>query len=212
MSAVLTPAAPATPSNPCGLPLQALQAGLRRFTVAEYHRLIQLGVLTEGENVELLDGFLVHKMSRNPPHDTVLQLLMAVLPPRLPAGWTLRMQSAVTLSASEPEPDGAVVRGGPRTYVTRHPGPADFGIVIEVADSTLAGDRADKQRLYAQDGLPEYWIVNLVDRQVEVYTNPRPAAAPPSYATRTDYPVGGAVPLALGGATVASVPVADLMP
>lgn len=216
MSTTLTPA-PALTAPPAvppahRLPLQGLQAGFRRFSVAEYHRLIASGVLTEDDNVELLNGYLVHKMSRNPPHDSALQLLLAALPPRLPGGWTLRLQSAVTLAASEPEPDGAVVRGGPRTYAGRHPGPADCGLVIEVADSTLAADRADKGLLYAEAGIPEYWIVNIVDSQVEVYTRPSGPGATPAYASRQDYPTGAAVPLVLGGQTVGTLPVADLLP
>lgn len=194
------------------LPLQGLQAGFRQFTVAEYHNLIRIGVLTEDDNLELLEGYLVHKMSRNPPHDSTIQLILAALPGLLPVGWTVRVQSAITLADSEPEPDLAVVRGGPRTYAARHPGPADFGIAIEVSDTTLAADRADKGRIFARNGLPEYWVVNLPDEQVEVYTDPRPGESPPRYATRTDYPRSAAVPLALDGVAVARIPVADLLP
>jgi Uma2 family endonuclease len=212
MSAVLTPQTAAAVPNPLGLPLQALQAGLRRFSVDKYHRMIAVGLLTEDDDVELLDGYLVHKMSRNPPLDGSLLALQDLLTRLLPTGWVCRVESAVVAVRSEPEPDLAVVRGDLRTYFTRHPGPADSGVVIEVADPTLAGDRADKGRIYAEAGLPEYWIVNLVDRQVEVYTHPQPAAAPPAYATRTDYRAGDAVPLTLDGVPVATIPVADVLP
>src|SRR5215470_17301210 len=100
------------------LPLQGIMAGFRRFSVAEYHKLIDIGILTEDDNLELLEGYLVHKMSRNPPHDGTLQLLQEILAPVLPAGWRLRIQSAITLPDSEPEPDGAVARGDARTYLT----------------------------------------------------------------------------------------------
>jgi Uma2 family endonuclease len=216
MSTTLTPApaptAPPATALAYRLPLQGLQAGFRRFSVVEYHRLIASGVLTADDNVELLDGYLVHKISRTPPHDSALQLLLAAFPPRLPGGWTLRVQSAVTLSASEPEPDGAVVRGGPRTYAGRHPGPADCGLIIEVADSTLAADRADKGALYGEAGIPQYWLINLVDRQVEVYTLPSGPGLTPGYASRQDYRPGSAVSLILAGAQVAMIPVADLLP
>src|ERR1700682_2916036 len=102
------------------LPILGPQAGFRRFSVDEYHRLIQIGILTEDDNLELIEGYLVHKMSRNPPHDGTLQLIQDVLPSVLPPGWCLREQSAITLRDSEPEPDGAVVRGNARTYLTRH--------------------------------------------------------------------------------------------
>jgi Uma2 family endonuclease len=187
-------------------------AGFRRFSVAEYHKLIEIGILTEDDNLELLDGYLVHKMSRNPPHDAALQLIQETLPRLLPAGWCLRMQSAITLSRSEPEPDAAIVRGNARTYSTHHPGPADIGLVIEVADSTLDGDRIDKGRIYAEAGIACYWIVNLVDRQIEVYTLPSGATTAPAFAQRQDHSLGDDVTLLLDAATVANIPVRELLP
>jgi Uma2 family endonuclease len=198
--------------SPPRLPLQGLQAGFRRFTVAEYHDLIRQGVLTEDDDLELIEGYLVHKMAHNPPHDGSVLATQTALLRVLPAGWVCRVQSAITLRESEPEPDLAVVRGDPRAFFTRHPGPADFGIVIEVSDSTLAGDRDDKARMYARSNLPEYWIVNLVDRQVEVYTAPSGPGATPAYAVRHVYPAGAAVPLTLPGLSGASIAVADLLP
>lgn len=198
-------------ANPLGLPLRALRLGLRKFTVAEYDELNRSGVLGPKDRVELLEGYLVPRMSHNPPHAGPVYLLMAVLPDLLPAGWVFRSQLPVALSDSVPEPGGAVVRGDRRTYLARHPVPGDFGIVIEVASSSLDEDRVDQARIYARAGLPEYWIVNLVERQIEVYTNPQPGAAPPRYATRTDYRPGAAVPLTLDGATV-TVRVEDLLP
>jgi Uma2 family endonuclease len=194
------------------LPLLGTLAGFRRFSVAEYHKLIDIGVLTEDDNLELLEGYLVLKMARKPPHDGSLQLAQAALSPALPTGWCLRVRCAITLSDSEPEPDGAVVRGNARTYLTRHPGPVDIGLVIEVADTTLAGDRADKCRIYARASIAGYWIVNLNDRQVEAYTSPSGPTASPAFAQRTDYHIGDAVPLVLDGATVANVAVGDLLP
>lgn len=194
------------------LPLQGRMAGFRRFSVAEYHKLIEIGILTEDDNLELLDGYLVHKMSRNPPHDAALQLIQETLPRLLPAGWCLRMQSAITLSRSEPEPDGAIVRGNARTYSTHHPKPADIGFVIEVADSTLDGDRIDKGRIYAEAGIAYYWIVNLVDRQIEVYSLPSGATATPSFGRRQDHRLGDDVTLVLDTVAVASIPVRELLP
>ncbi len=194
------------------LPWQGTMAGFHRFSVAEYHKLIEIGILTEDDNLELLEGYLVHKMSRNPPHDAALQLIQDTLPRLLPGGWCLRMQSAVTLGGSEPEPDGAIVRGNARSYSSRHPGPSDVGVVIEVADTTLAGDRADKGRIYARASIPYYWIVNLVDHQVEVYTDPSGPTATPAYAQRQDRRLGDDIPLTLDGAAVATIPVGDLLP
>jgi Uma2 family endonuclease len=195
-----------------GGPFKRPVAGFRRFTVAEYHKLIRLGVLTENDRVELLEGYLVEKMPHDPVHDGTIQLVGAALSPHLPAGWCLRVQSAITLGTSEPEPDVAVVRGGTRSYLRSHPQPADFGIVIEVSNTTLDSDRDDKSVVYARAGLPVYWIVNLIDRQVEVYEQPSGATADPTYAATTVYKPGDAVPVVLDGATVGTIPVDDLLP
>ena len=203
-----SPSAPPPPAVP-SLPLYFDR--LYRYTVDQYHAMVEAGVITNEPKCELLDGLLVLKMPMNPPHGGGVKALIRVIPPRLPAGWELSVQAPVSLAESVPEPDGAVVRADPGEYFTRHPGPGDFGVVIEVADTSRLTDRRDKGRTYARAGLPVYWIVNLVEGQVEVYTDPQPAADPPGYASRADYKPGDAVPLTLDGATVA-VPVADLLP
>src|ERR1700687_1010859 len=187
-------------------------AGFRRFTVAEYHRLIQLGILTEDDNLELLNGYLVHKMTRNPPHDAALQKGTKKFLRLLPPGWDLRGQSAITLAESEPEPDFAVVRGDETSYVTRHPTAADVGLVVEVSDSTLLGDRDDKGPIYASAGIDCYWIVNLNDHQVEVYTAPSGPVADPKYGRRVDCQVGDTLSLLLPGAAPIPVAVQELLP
>ena len=192
------------------LPLRGTLAGFRRFTVAEYERLIQTGHLTEDDDLELLDGYLVHKMPRNPLHDGTLEQVEQRIARALPAGWDRRGQKTLKLTASQPEPDFAVVRPDPQGYKRRHPGAADTGLVVEVADSSLDTDRQDKCPVYAADGIPAYWIVNLPDGWVEVYTDPDPAAR--LYRTRTDYRPGQDVPLVLDGVTVAGIPAADLLP
>lgn len=187
-------------------------AGFVTFTPEQYHKLIDSGVIQEGEPVELLEGYLVEKPMRNPPHDGALTRLTYRLPPRLPPGWVTRIQCAVSLADSEPEPDGAVVRGDDTSYDARLPTASDFGVVVEVSDSSLAFDRRDKGRIYARAGIPVYWVVNIPDRRVEVYTDPDPAANPPAYRTRTDHTTGDAVPLFLDGQAAGGVPVSDLLP
>src|ERR1051326_7953938 len=112
------------------LPLLGTMAGFRRFTVDEYHRLTEIGILTEDDNLELIEGYLVLKMPRNPPHDETIYRASKRLDRVLPAGWLLRGQSAITLPDSEPEPDLAIVRATPDDYTTRHPTAADAGLVI----------------------------------------------------------------------------------
>jgi Uma2 family endonuclease len=100
-----------------------------------------------------------------------------------------------------------LVRGKARDYVDRHPGSADIALVVEVADSSLAKDRR-RTRIYGPGAIPVYWIVNLVDRQVEVYSDP----GPDGYATRVDYALGADVPLVIDGDTVGQIAVADMLP
>ena len=212
MPPATTPPQPATAVPSYGLPLQGLLAGFKRFTVAEYQNLVRTGAVAEDDDLELIEGYLVYKMGHNPPHDGTLYAVQDILVGFAARGWVYRTQMAFTLPDSEPEPDLVVARGDRRTYFARHPGPADVGIVIEVADSSLAADRADKHRIYARAGVPEFWIVNIPDRQIEVYTDPRPTADPPVYAARRDYRAGDAVPVVLDGARVGAVAVADVLP
>lgn len=193
-------------SGPPGVPAP------RRMTVAEYHQLIQAGFLTENDKVELLNGSLVPTMPRNPPHDLAVSDLPEAIRVVLPRGWCFRGQCAITLSASEPEPDGVVARGKRRDYGTDHPGPAEIGLVIEVSDSTLSHDRSVKGPIYAEAGLTEYWIVNIPDHQVEVYTTPSGPTASPGYAHRQDYRSGDSIPFALDGLVVGQVAVRELLP
>lgn len=185
---------------------------MRRFTVEEYHRLIREGFFDEDRRFELLEGWIVYKMGRNPPHDVSLDLCQDAFRAILPPGWRLRGQSAVTTAESEPEPDYAIVPGSARDYLQRHPGPEDAAVVVEISDSTLADDRSMKKRIYARAGVRVYWIVNVVDRQIEVYTGPTGPCESPTYRSRRDYKEGEAVPLVLDGREVGVVHVSDVLP
>lgn len=186
---------------------------VRRFSVDEYHRMIQSGILTDEDQVELLEGWIVPKMPRNPPHDGVISLIYnRVVTPRLPAGWFCRGQSAITTSDSEPEPDIAIIRGKEEDYLKRHPRPKDMGLVIEVADTSIRRDRVIKARLYARAGIPVYWIVNLSAARLEVHSEPSGATDNPAYAQRKAYPRSRTVPLVLNGKAVAAIPVRELLP
>src|SRR5262245_15657765 len=122
----MTPTATAQPVT------YGLDAAIPRFSVARYQKMIADGNLTPDDKVELLENYMVLKMPKNPLHDGTIDLVKAALPSRLPAGWFLRVQQTVVLSDSQPEPDFAVVRGNARSYLQRHPGPADAGLLIEV--------------------------------------------------------------------------------
>jgi Uma2 family endonuclease len=188
-----------------------LDASTATFTVARYQRMIEEGILTSEDKVELLENYVVLKMPKNPPHGGTVDLVKAALG-SLPSGWLLRVQQTVVLADSQPEPDFAVVRGNARSFLKRHPTPSDVGLLVEVADSSLLRDQRDKTRIYARAGVVVYWIVNLVDAQVEVYTQPSGPAVLPTYQAFHSYRSGDHVPLVLDGAQVASVPAADLLP
>jgi hypothetical protein len=184
---------------------------LHRFSVAEYHRMIRMGFLTEDDRVELWEGVIVDKMAHNPPHDGTITRVQRRLARILPEEWLVRVQCAITTHDSEPEPDLAIVQGPEDVYFTRHPGARDIALLIEVADTSLENDRGSKMRMYAGARIPIYWIVNLNERHVEVYTEPKGGKSP-SYRRRADVAIDGKIPLILNGEEIAQISALDLFP
>lgn len=165
-----------------------VELALVALNVDQYHGMIRAGVLPEGAPIELIDGLLVWKdrrgaegevMTVDPNHADTLEVVAELLRellrdvhPRV----HVRCQQPVTLPPrQEPEPDIAIVHGPPGTYRQRHPSRSEVLLVVEVASSSLAGDRSTKQSVYAAAGIPNYWIVNLRNKTVEVYGAPLPA-------------------------------------
>ena len=150
----------------------------RRFTRAEYERLIDLGVFQPGEDIELIGGELMVAEPQGAPHYTAIRKTAKALEAAFGPGWEVRTEGPIGLDdESEPEPDVAVVPGAPDDYARAHPSrPA---LTVEVAESSLALDRQRKGSLYARAGLPDYWVLNLVDRVLEVYREPAPDSAAP---------------------------------
>jgi Uma2 family endonuclease len=183
-----------------------------RFSVDQYQQMIEAGVLKDTENVELLEGLIVPKMSRNPRHDLALELCDEKVRVVLPAGWRVRIQSAIATIDSMPEPDLAVVRGHALSRRGRHPDAKEVGMIIEVSEASLDRDRTEKARLYARSGIEYYWIVNLIDNRVEIYTNPTGPDPVPRYQQRRDAQPKEVVPVILGGVEVGQITVADLLP
>ena len=202
------------------LPVADLGAVIERLDVDQFHRMIELGILREGAPIELIDGILVRKdnsdqggnpMTHGPKHALCLQRIRELDARLRTYGCHLRQQLPVTLSARrEPEPDGVIVRGRIEDYETRHPTAADCLICIEVADSSLEYDRTIKCQMYAAAGLPEYWLVNIPDRLVEVYRAPVPAEA--RYAVRTDFRSGETLQFELAPGISVDVHVGELLP
>ena len=183
-----------------------------RFRVDQYHAMIGAGILADGDPVELLDGWLVYKMSKDPAHRLTTGLLRDLLERVLGAGYHVDSQEPITTDDSEPEPDVVVVRGSRRDYEDRHPGPRDVALVVEVADATLERDRSLKRRLYARAGVELYWLVSLPDRRLEVYSRREAGADDVDYGDRRDYGPDEAVPVMIDGTELARITVAEFLP
>jgi Uma2 family endonuclease len=183
-----------------------------RFSVDQYHAMIRTGILTEDDPVELLEGWLVTKMPKNPHYRVATHLIRQALESILPPGWCVDTQEPLTTIDSEPEPDVMVVRGEPRHYLDRHPDPQDVALVVEVADSTLQRDRSLKKRLYAAAEIPVYWIVNLLESHIEVYTNPSGPGEQPDYHQQQNYGPADVVPMVIEGRELGRFVVQDLLP
>jgi Uma2 family endonuclease len=198
--------APATPV--VGPPAAVATDELWRFSVADYHRLAEIGVLKDGDRVELLDGILVGKPVKKSPHRISTKSTRDALAAVLPAGWYVDTQEPVELDVSEPEPDVTVVRGTTRDYPNGHPTPANVPLVVEVAESSLTYDRTWKKSIYARNGIAAYWIVNLADRVLEVYSLP----ANGEYTHALTLTAADRADVVLDGSPVGTVAVADLLP
>src|SRR5262245_18565720 len=179
---------------------------LHRLTVEQYHRMIEAGILTDDDRVELIHGWILNKMPQNPPHVLAITRVNRRLVRLLPDEWLLQLQSAITLRESEPEPDFASISGPEQDSVDRKPMARDVAPVIEVADSTLRQSRQEKAQLYAQARIPEYWIVNLVNSRLEVYKRPRGGRSP-AYRQQRNYGTDEVVKLQLEGDEIARIPV-----
>jgi len=184
---------------------------LLRWNAAQYARLLDHGILDEDDPVELVDGLLLVKEPQHSPHRTAIILVAKALERAFGDGWFVQTQSPITLGErSLPEPDVSVVRGSPRDYAAAHP--TQPALVVEVAQSGLRFARGRKAAVYARAEIPEYWIVNLVDRVLEVYRQPirtRGGRRRWGYGTVRTVAADGSVTPAAAAGTVA---VADLLP
>lgn len=183
---------------------------LKRWNKRDFYRLAELGFF-QGQKVELLEGILVVQSPQNEPHFAAISAVQETLMRFFATGYYIRAQGPLDLGqATEPEPDIAVVVGSRADYPRDHPTTAV--LIVEVSDSTLSSDRRRKGSLYARAGIQDYWIVNLVDRQLEVYRSPVPAARTPyghRYSWRNDLtPPATVSPLVL---PQAAIPVAELL-
>ena len=202
-------AIPALPQTPPWVHPAVYDRQYFRMSVEEYEELGRQGILTPNSKVELIEGNLVIKRMQNSPHSSTLNRLDEDLKKGVPDTWRVRIQLPIKILESMPEPDAVIAKGDRRAFDHQHPTAEQIGLVVEVSESTLGYDRSIKMPLYSRAGIPEYWIVNLMESIVEVYTEP---TFDNGYAIRRDYTRSDAVPLALEGVVIASLYVADLLP
>jgi Uma2 family endonuclease len=202
-----------TPKTAAALPPIVTDLPVRRFTVDEYHKLLEIGVLKEGEPCELLNGVITPKMPQNSPHSSAASRLERRLARLLPDRWILRSQKPVSIpgQASEPEPDVAVVRGPEERYDARQPYSNDLAQIVEVSDTSIDMDLGEKPRIYAGARIPTYWVMNMIERRVEVYREPR-GGKKPTYRKQTHYGPSEEAIVVLNGSEVGRIPVRELLP
>ena len=184
-----------------------VQPHLYQFTLEEYEAMTAAGILTEEHKVELLFGFIIQKMPITPSHSGTVSLLSYYFFQRFAGKFQVRMENPISLANnSQPEPDCVVVTFRDDFYRSKHPTPADTHLVIEVAQTTLYTDRSIKAAAYADGGITEYWIINLVSLQIEVHLNPD--AESKAYADIRQYKQGETFQSPFAG----PVAVSDLLP
>lgn len=145
----------------------------RRFTVAEYYAMAELGILGENDRVELLEGDLIVMPPIGGWHAARVNWFTNALPSRLQGRAVVSIQNPTRLSdRSEPQPDVMLLRSRDDFYQGGHPGPGDVLLLIEIADTTADYDRGTKLAAYARAGIPEVWIVTREKRRIEAYTEP----------------------------------------
>ena len=197
------PVRPTPPPSPC------LAQSLYRLTVAQFEAMIEHGTIGEDERVELIEGLLVARTRRSRADIVAGNKGLRVLWRMIPTGWHVAKGVPVVMSDwSRPEPDLAIIRGVVDDFEERHPTADDVGLVVEIAGADLPTDRTDLARVYAASGIPIYWIVNLAEGQVEIFSDPQRDG----YQSHQVMARGQDVPVVIAGVEAAWIAVADLLP
>lgn len=192
--------------------MQTTYPRIRRWTRVEYDRLIDQGIFQPGERLELLAGQLVVREPQSDPHSLAVELVHEALRAAFGPAWRVRAQLPIALDdESEPEPDVSVAAG--RVHRSAEAKPSHIALVVEVSASSLALDREHKGSLYARARVADYWIVNLVDRVLEVYRDPLPdPSASCGWAYRSIQRVTAGEHVAPLAAPTSPIAVVDLLP
>jgi hypothetical protein len=202
------------------IPGLAPDARVARLTVTQIHAMLEAGILPDGEPTELIDGVLIYKdrserggdpMTIGRKHNLAVKLLARLDPDLARHGCHIQTQGPVSLPPyDEPEPDGAILRGEPRDYAERVPEGSDTAVVMEVSDASLEHDRTRKLAVYARAGLPQYLIVNVRERTVELYESPIRAEG--RFGQVRVFRAGEKVPLGLPGGEVFEIDAGRILP
>lgn len=186
-----------------------IPSSLYRMTLEKYESLIASGFFTKRDDVHLINGYLVNRMPESPLHGAVCEAIRLAIEALLIAAWHIRSEKGLRIPAqsSLPRPDLVIVRGGWRTYTSRYPEPADTALVVEVSNTSLDEDRAMAD-IYGAGGVPIYWLVNLVDGQVEVYSDPGPSG----YRSHEVLAPGHSLSVVVDGVEIGEIAVADILP
>ena len=184
-----------------------------RVTTAHYRKMVDAGVFGRGDRVFLWHGKLVEKMTKGRRHSYAALKLDELLGLIIPEGFHLELEQPMDLGDDTlPEPDLMVVRGPLDEYQTREPTPGDLVWIVEVADSSLPDDRGEVLRDYARVLIPIYWLVNIPQRRVEVYSGPSGPVDVPSFANRVDFGLGTEMPVILDGIELGQISINKLFP
>jgi Uma2 family endonuclease len=205
MSAIAT----TMPAPPAGTRAW-IPSPLYRMTVEEYEAMVASGAFRGRNRFHLINGYLVEKMVQNPPHTAADIRCGSELDRVIPRGWHVRPGKPIRIPGrrSMPESDRGVARGTAADYDQRHPGPEDIGLVVEIADSSLADDRDYATNLYGPAGIPACWIVDMNARRVEVYT----LAGPQGYGPPEFFSERQSLPVVIRGRRVGRIAVKDILP
>lgn len=192
----------------------AMLAHRRRVSVAEYHRMTEAGVFGPEPRIELVEGMILEKMTKHPPHNLACDLVQYLLIRSLPAGYFVSMSTPLTIEDrdGEPEPDAMVLRGQPRDYAGRRRLPADAAIVVEVSDSSYDVDRTSKWMTYAAARVPVYWLVDVNRGRLEMHTEPAGEDEGAHYGLCEILEADAEPPLILDGREVARFAVREILP
>ena len=191
------------------------QGGVKpyRLNVDQFMKMIGAGVFPDHVRIELINGLLVRKMTRYPPHNVCVLLLSRFLRTSIPPDWIVSEEKPVVVGKRQRlEPDFALIRGPESRYLARDPHADDIPLVIEVSDSTYSKDRGSKWRLYSEARIPCYWVVNIAESRVEVYTDPDGSGRSAAYRRSSLHGPDDEIPIPIAGVEVGRVGVRSILP